>query len=119
MIGNSAYAFGLILAVFLACLFVGAARAAWFRARFGSAALGLGLALTAVALAATLPLWDLLPLVFSSLGDDVVTFGGREAVRALAAFLALCIPTTLMGLSFPLLLQQVAGSANASRWVGV
>jgi spermidine synthase len=118
LIGSSAYAFGLILAVFLACLFAGAARAAGLRARFGNAALGMGLALTAFALVATLPLWDLLPLVFAGLGEHVVTFGGREAVRALAAFVALCVPTTLMGLTFPLLLQHVAGYADASRWVG-
>lgn len=118
LIGSSAYAFGLILAVFLACLFVGAARAAWLRTRFGSAALGIGLALTAVSLVATLPLWDLLPLVFAGLGEHVATFGGREAVRALAAFIVLCVPTTLMGLTFPLLLQHVAGYRQASRWVG-
>jgi spermidine synthase len=48
----------------------------------------------------------------------VTTFGGREAVRAIAAFLVLCVPTTLMGLTFPLLLQRVAGLREPSRWVG-
>jgi len=118
LIGNSAYAFGLILAVFLCCLFVGAARAAAFRARFGDAALGLGLAATALALGLTLPLWDQLPRLFAALGPVVVTFGGREVVRALAAFFVLCVPTTLMGLTFPLLLQQVARTSAPSRWVG-
>src|SRR6185295_17105682 len=30
----------------------------------------------------------------------------------------LCVPTTLMGLTFPLLLQRVAGTREPSRWVG-
>ena len=118
LIGNSAYAFGLILAVFLCCLFVGAASANWLRARLGDGALGIGLAASALALAITLPIWDRLPYLFAALGKHVTTFGGREAVRALAAFLVLCVPTTLMGLTFPLLLQRVAGLSSASRWVG-
>jgi spermidine synthase len=118
LIGNSAYAFGLILAVFLSCLFAGAAMASRVRQRLGEGALALGLAATGLALAATLPIWDRLPLVFAGLGKDVTTFGGREAVRALAAFLILCVPTTVMGLTFPLLLQRVARSSEASGWVG-
>jgi spermidine synthase len=118
LIGNSAYAFGLILAVFLCCLFVGAARAGAFRERFGESALALGLAGTALALGLTMPLWDQLPRLFALLGSSVVTFGGREIVRALAAFLILCVPTMLMGLTFPLLLQRVASTREPSRWVG-
>jgi len=118
LIGNSAYAFGLILAVFLCCLFAGAARAGAFRERYGDAALALGLVGTALAFALTLPLWDQLPRLFAMLGKLVVTFGGREVVRALAALLILCVPTTLMGLTFPLLLQRVATTREPSRWVG-
>ncbi|HEX5099432.1 MAG TPA: fused MFS/spermidine synthase, partial [Polyangiaceae bacterium] len=118
LIGNSAYAFGLILAVFLLCLFAGAARAGAFRARFGESALALGLVGTALALVLTLPLWDQLPRLFAALKDVVRTFGGREVVRALAALLILCVPTTLMGLTFPLLLQRVATLREPSRWVG-
>jgi spermidine synthase len=118
IIGNSAYAFGLILAVFLGCLFFGAARVAWFRRRFGRAALSLGLGATGLGLALTLPLWDELPLLFGTLGPKVTTFGGREAVRALAAFSILVLPTVLMGLTFPLLLQEVAAAPDASRRVG-
>jgi spermidine synthase len=118
LIGNSAYAFGLILAVFLTCLFAGAAMAARARERFGEGALALGLAATGLALAVTLSAWDRLPLLFAGLGKEVTSFGGREAVRALAAFGILCVPTTIMGLTFPLLLQRVARSGEASRWVG-
>lgn len=118
LIGNSAYAFGLILAVFLSCLFVGAARAAAFGKKRGDAAVALGLLGTALALALTLPLWDELPRLFAALGGVVTTFGGREAVRALAALAILCLPTTLMGLTFPLLLLRVARTSAPSHWVG-
>ncbi len=118
LIGNSAYAFGLILAVFLVCLFFGAERAGWFERRLGSAALAVGLVFSAFALAATLPVWDRLPGVFTTAGSYAKSFGGRETVRALTAFLALCVPTTLMGLTFPLLLRRVATTRDPSRWVG-
>jgi spermidine synthase len=118
IIGNSAYAFGLILAVFLVCLFFAAARAAWFHERLGRGALPLGLALTAAALVATLPGWDWLPLMFAHTGKVLTSFAGREALRALAAFLILCLPATLMGLTFPLLLQRIARHARVGQWVG-
>jgi spermidine synthase len=118
LVGNSAYAFGLILAVFLTCLFVGAERSGWFERRLGSAALAVGLAFTAIALVATLPVWDRLPGVFQASGQRVTSFEGREAVRAIVSFLALCVPTTLMGLTFPLLLRRVATTREPSRWVG-
>jgi spermidine synthase len=118
VVGNSAYAFGLILAVFLVCLFVGAERAGWFEKRLGSAALPVGLAFTAFALAATLPVWDRLPRLFSAASRFATSFGSREAVRAVVAFLALCVPTTLMGLTFPLLLRRIVTTSEPSRWVG-
>jgi spermidine synthase len=118
LVGNSAYAFGLILAVFLCCLFAGAAWAAAFAKRRGDTALAAGLLVTAAALCGTLPLWDELPRLFAALGGSITTFGGREAVRALAAFLMLCLPTTVMGLTFPLLLQRVARTSAPSHWVG-
>ena len=118
IIGNSAYAFGLILAAFLSCLFLGASRAASVRARFGEAALPFGLILTGVALAITLPLWDKLPLVFNNTGQYFTSFAAREATRGLIAFVVLAIPTVFMGLTFPLLLQRVSGSDDLGWWVG-
>lgn len=118
IIGNSAYAFGLILAVFLTCLFVGASRAPALERRFGSAALPASLVLTGALLAATLPAWDRLPLVFADTGEHVGSFEGREAVRGLVAFVVLCLPTSLMGLTFPLLLAKVARYAGVGRLVG-
>ncbi len=118
IIGNSAYAFGIILASFLLCLAFGASRTARVRARFGDAALPLGLALTALALAATIPVWERLPKVFSGTGAIWETFAAREAVRAAVAFGVLAIPTSLMGLTFPLLLAKVAGHREVGRRVG-
>jgi spermidine synthase len=118
LIGSSAYAFGLILAVFLTCLFAGAARAGWFERRLGTAALAVGLAFTGFSLVATLSIWERVPRLLAGVGHHVTSFGGREAMRAVAAFLALVVPTTLMGLTFPLLLRRIAPLGNASRWVG-
>jgi spermidine synthase len=118
LIGNSAYAFGLILAAFLSCLFLGASRASHVRRRFGEAALPFGLILTGLALAVTLPLWDKLPLVFNNTGQYFTSFAAREATRGLIAFVVLSIPTVFMGLTFPLLLQRVASSDDVGWWVG-
>jgi spermidine synthase len=99
IIGNSAYAFGLILAAFLSCLFVGASRASWAQRRFGDAALPLGLALSGLGLALSLPAWDKLPYFFDNTGQVLTSFAAREATRAIASFVMLVIPTTLMGLT--------------------
>ncbi|MEB2313706.1 MAG: fused MFS/spermidine synthase [Sorangiineae bacterium] len=118
IIGNSAYAFGLILAVFLLCLFFGASLAPRAQARFGPAALPVGLALTGLALLAVLPLWDLMPALLADTGERVTSFAGREGLRAGVAFLVLLVPTTLMGLTFPLLLQRVARYRRLGELVG-
>jgi spermidine synthase len=118
IIGNSAYAFGLILAAFLTCLFVGASRAAAVRKRFGEAALPFGLILTGLSLVLTLPLWDKLPLVFDGSGQRLTSFAAREATRGGIAFVMLLVPTVFMGLTFPLLLQRVARSADVGFWIG-
>jgi spermidine synthase len=118
IIGNSAYAFGLILAAFLTCLFLGASSAAAVRRRFGEAALPLGLIMTGLALALSLPLWDELPMIFDGTGKAFTSFAAREAMRGGIAFLMLLVPTVFMGLTFPLLLQRVAGSDDLGFWIG-
>jgi len=118
IIGSSAYAFGLILAAFLSCLFLGASRASWAQRRFGEASLPLGLVLSGLGLAASLPIWDKLPYFFDNTGEVLTSFSAREATRGVAAFLMLLVPTTLMGLTFPLLLQRAARYTHVGRWVG-
>lgn len=118
VIGNSAYAFGLILAIFLFCLSVGASRAGATFQRLGPLAVPLSLAATAAGLALMLPLWDELPQLFLGTGETVRTFAGREVIRGVATFAILALPVTLMGLTFPLLLARVASSARVGRLVG-
>jgi spermidine synthase len=118
LIGNSAYAFGLMLAVFLVCLSVGAARTPAFARRHGPAALSRGLAFAAIALAATLPLWDQLPRLFLFAGKYVSSWGGREICRALAALVILVLPTLWMGSTFPLLLERIASRPDVASRVG-
>lgn len=118
IVGNSAYAFGLILAAFLLCLFLGAALTPWFSRRLGDGALATSLALTALAMACTLPFWDDLPLTFAGLGEHIRSFEGREAMRAAVAIGILALPATAMGLTFPLLLQWAASHAEVGALVG-
>ena len=118
LIGNSAYAFGLMLAVFLVCLSIGAARAPRLAANHGAGAIARGLVYSAIAVALTLPLWEQLPSVFLVAGKVVSGWTGREIVRALAALVILAPPTVWMGSTFPLLLRAVAGRAEVARAVG-
>lgn len=117
-IGNSAFAFGLILAIFLVCLFAGASLAPLAASRLGAGALPVALGAAAVALMATQPAWDELPSFFQGMGGRVTTFAEREIVRGLAAFSVLVVPTTLMGLTFPLVLLRVAESDRVASLVG-
>ncbi len=118
LIGNSAYAFGLMLAVFLTCLGAGATVAGWLERRFAAAALPMALGAAALALLATLPLLGRLTLVFLWIGGRVDSWAGRELVRALVAFVALALPTVCMGLTYPLLLRRVAARADVGKRVG-
>ncbi|MGK3986746.1 fused MFS/spermidine synthase [Sorangium sp. So ce136] len=118
LIGNSAYAFGLMLAVFLVCLAAGAARSPALARRHGEGALWRGLVATALSLAATIPLWDQLPLIFAFAGKHVHGWAGREACRALAALAILALPTLCMGTTFPLLLARAAAHADVAARVG-
>lgn len=118
IIGNSVYAFGLILAIFLCCLFIGASLVERVRQRWGESSLSLSLAATAAALAITRPLWDQLPLLFNNTGEFLESFAARELTRGLAALFILVVPTTLMGLTFPLLLQRIARYSSVGALVG-
>ena len=71
-------------------------------ARFGSAALPLSLVATGAVTALCVPLWDDVPTLFLVAGSRVTSWAGREWVRAGVAFLVLVLPTTFMGLTFPL-----------------
>ncbi|MBI4700689.1 MAG: spermidine synthase [Deltaproteobacteria bacterium] len=118
LIGNSAYAFSLMLVAFLSCLGAGATLAGPFAQRLGRAALPAALALAGVAVLAFVPWWDRLPSIFQVAGHRVSSWHARELVRALAALAILVVPTTCMGLTFPLLLRRVAGHDDVASLVG-
>lgn len=118
LIGNSAYAFGLMLAVFLVCLAIGAARSHAFAKRHGDRAMAVGLGAAAISLAITMPLWAELPRLFLFAGKHVFSWGGREVVRALASLVILAVPTVFLGTTFPLLLGRVAARRDVASRVG-
>ncbi|TKD03996.1 fused MFS/spermidine synthase [Polyangium fumosum] len=118
LIGNSAYAFGLMLAVFLVCLAIGAARSPALAEKRGDRALAFGLGAAAISLALTMPLWAELPRLFLFAGKHVHSWTGRELVRALAALLILAVPTVFLGTTFPLLLHRVASMPDVGARVG-
>ncbi|MDC0742118.1 fused MFS/spermidine synthase [Polyangium mundeleinium] len=118
LIGNSAYAFGLMLAVFLVCLAIGAARSPALAEKRGDRALAFGLGAAAISLALTMPLWAELPRLFLFAGKHVHSWTGRELVRALAALLILAVPTVFLGTTFPLLLHRIASMPDVGARVG-
>lgn len=105
VIGTSVYAFGLMLAIFLVCLSLGAPVATVLTRRFGSGAPAIAFASAGLALLASLIVWDKLPGLFIALGPSVRSWTARELTRGLAATLALVVPVVAMGTTFPLVLR--------------
>lgn len=118
-VGTSVYAFGLLLAVFLGFLGLGAALAPSVARRGGPAVAREVAVCAALALLVSVSFWDQLPLLFAGLGRRVVTFGGRECVRGLAIVAVLALPVTLMGMVFPLLIAAAGSAERPARAVGL
>lgn len=116
--GTSVYVFGLVLAVFLVALSVGAAASTPLARRAPATALPLSMALSACGLALTLPIWDRLPGLFVVAGPHVTSWAGREAVRGVVAALAIGVPATCMGTTFPLVLQAVSDREDRAACTG-
>jgi spermidine synthase len=113
LLGNSVYAFGLMLGSLLLGLWAGtllARRLARPEARLLNA-LGASLAAAGFVVVLTLGVWDRVPAVFLSLGRASPTFFLMEAARFAVAFSLMIAPTALFGISFPLVL----GAASAGR----
>ena len=117
VIGTSVYAFGLMLAIFLSCLGLGAWLAPRFASRTGSAAC-FAAALAGLVLASTTPVWDRLPGLFDAMAPYAPSWGAREAGRALVAFVALALPATAMGALFPIVLREVGHGSRVGASVG-
>lgn len=119
VIGSSAYAFGLMLATFLFGLTIGSVVAWRFKNGKPSWVLLGGIQLaSSLAVVATLPLWGELPSIFAAIGPHVVTFQGREVVRAAACLAVLSFPSVMLGLFFPLLLRRTAQFNSVGNTVG-
>ncbi len=119
VIGSSAYAFGLMLSLFLLGLMLGSAIIS--RLKLPSVEwrhIGYVQLSVSVAVLATIPLWDKIPGVFSSVGPHVTTFAGRELVRFGAAAVVLLPPALLLGVFFPLLLRVAAANRELGHAVG-
>lgn len=119
VIGTSAYAFGLMLAVFLLGLTLGSA---WLARRTGDAVgwrlFGLAQLAVAAAVTLTLPLWDRVPSLFVIAGRAVHGFAAQEAVRAIACVELLLIPAAILGAVYPLTLRLAAREAAIGRSLG-
>ncbi|HTL04744.1 MAG TPA: fused MFS/spermidine synthase [Gemmatimonadales bacterium] len=111
VVGSSAYAFGDMLLAFLLGIAGGSAWLARHPAQPGTQLLRLGRCQLGVGIAvvATLPLWDRLPLLFQLIGYLLPGFYVRETVRLAASLTVMLIPTCLMGVSFPLLIDALRG----------
>jgi spermidine synthase len=116
--GTSVYVFGLVLCVFLVALSAGASASRVLARRAGEAALSTSLAITALALAISIPFWDRLPELFVRAGPYVASWPAREAVRGIVAALAIGLPATCMGTTFPLVLASLAPLDDRGRQVG-
>jgi spermidine synthase len=119
VIGSSAYAFGMMLSLFLLGLMLGSAIIS--RLKLPSVEwrhIGYVQLSVSVAVLVTLPLWDKIPGLFSAAGPHVTTFAGRELVRFVAAAVVLLPPALLLGVFFPLLLRVAAANRALGHAVG-
>ena len=109
VVGNSVYAFGLMLFVFLSGNAIGSHAASRVQR---PSLLGLIVAQASVGLAVllTVPLWDQMPGVFRLLGDRAPSFVLWEGARFAVTFALLVLPTLAMGFSFGLVLRLCAGT---------
>jgi spermidine synthase len=107
ILGNSVYAFGLMLGSLLLGLALGtlAARRLAGRPEAARSAIGLALAVAGVAIVLTVGVWDEVPHVFLALSRSSPSFLMMEAVRFVVALALMLVPTALFGISFPLILR--------------
>ncbi|MDP1921597.1 MAG: fused MFS/spermidine synthase [Myxococcales bacterium] len=119
VIGTSAYAFGLMLALFLVALTLGSA---WVSrqpdAKVEPATLGKVQALIALSMVLTLPLWDKSSALFVVAGNFVSSFAGRELVRAVVAAQLIVIPAAVLGTVYPLALRLGARTGSIGQSIG-
>jgi spermidine synthase len=121
LIGNSVYAFGLMLGALLLGLAAGsvlARRLSREKVR-ASAWLGRSLILAGIAVAATLPVWDRIPQLFLLFARSSPGFALLEGARFAVSLGLMLLPTACFGISFPLILKNAApGDSGFGSHVG-
>ncbi len=119
VIGTTAYAFGLMLALFLVALTLGSA---WVSrlpdAKVTATRLGTVQALIATSMVLTLPLWDKSSALFVVAGTFISSFAGRELVRAVVAAQLILVPAAMLGTVYPLALRLGARAGTIGQSVG-
>ena len=107
LLGNSVYAFGLMLGSLLLGLSIGTPFARKLatpdtRARNW---IGFSLALSGLCVLLTLEVWDEIPAVFLLFANASPSFALMEGVRFLVALFLMLLPTAAFGIAFPLTLH--------------
>ena len=119
VVGNSVYAFGVMLFSVLVGLAVGGRSAENVPSARRAAVLVRDAALFAAAVGFGLLLWGQVPALFHVLGFSVHTFAGRETVRFLICVTMLVPPCFLSGRIYTLAMAAYAGRASGvGRRVG-
>lgn len=119
VVGNSVYAFGIMLATFLTGLALGSA---WLSRRpqgtIDETLLGRVQLVVALGLLFTIPLWDKVPTTFLIAGKWATTFASREFVRVLACLELMLLPSIALGTVFPLVLRAAWKPGGQHAGVG-
>jgi spermidine synthase len=107
LLGNSVYAFGLMLGSLLLGLALGSliARRLAKPAQRARTWLGVSLALAGLFVLATLPVWDKIPALFLLFARASPSFALMEGVRFFVALMLMLLPTAAFGITFPLTLH--------------
>jgi predicted membrane-bound spermidine synthase len=119
LLGNSVYAFGLMLGSLLLGLALGTliARRLAVPASRARGWIGVSLALAGLAVLGTLEVWDEIPSLFLLLADREPSFALMEGVRFAVALALMLLPTAAFGITFPLTLHCASrdGSGFGTR----
>jgi spermidine synthase len=115
LIGNSVYAFGLMLGALLLGLAIGTvfARRLSRSDDRATAWIGRALALAGIAVVGTLPVWDRIPYLFLLLARSSPSFALLEGTRFAISLGLMLLPTVCFGISFPLILRRAAPAGSA------
>jgi len=114
VVGNSAYAFGVMLFSVLVGLALGGRSAEHVPTERHAAVLGRDAVLFSAAIAVSLLLWDRIPSIFHMAGRSAVTFSARETIRFLVCLCMLFPPCFLSGRIYALALSIYTGGPDGA-----